>query len=164
MKNSKTLFSYRLSYMDRFTQFLVMTTETRYRALALKSESTYESYVEAYARMMQSEFRIDPFPLTEEKIYRFLMFQRTQGRCYITAFSCFGGRMSWTMWWIQCHLTTLNMVSRESWRSLSILIKRRHLTTISSPSFRDAMTPGNERWQEILLLNYIVLLLFYEDQ
>ena len=84
--------------MDRFTQFLVMTTETRYRALALKSESTYESYVEAYARMMQSEFRIDPFPLTEEKIYRFLMFQRTQGRCYITAFSCFGGRMSWTMW------------------------------------------------------------------
>ena len=75
-----------------------MATETRSHALARKSQSTYESYVEAYARIMQKEFQMDPFPVTEEKLCGFLMFQKTQGRayatllCYITAFSWYFGK------------------------------------------------------------------------
>ena len=89
--------------MDRFAEFLTMATETRSHALARKSQSTYESYVEAYARIMQKEFQMDPFPVTEEKLCGFLMFQKTQGRayatllCYITATLCCGRcRASWT--------------------------------------------------------------------
>ena len=61
-----------------------MATETRSHALAPKSQSTYESYVEAYAKLMQKEFQMDPFALTEQKICGFLMFQKTQGRAYAT--------------------------------------------------------------------------------
>ena len=59
--------------MDRFAEFLTMATETGSHALARKSQSTYESYVEAYARIMQKEFQMDPFPVTEEKLCGFLM-------------------------------------------------------------------------------------------
>ena len=54
--------------MDRFAEFVTMARDTRRKSIAPRSESTYQGYVDAYAHTMATEFQIDAFPLTEEKI------------------------------------------------------------------------------------------------
>ena len=65
--------------MDRFAEFLTMARETRRNCIAPRSQSTYQGYVDAYAHTMATEFQIDAFPLTEEKISGFLMFFKDKG-------------------------------------------------------------------------------------
>ena len=58
-----------------------MAQETRTKSLAPRSESTYQSYIDAYSHIMATEFAIDAFPLTDEKITGFW---RTCRRCGLT--------------------------------------------------------------------------------
>ena len=80
--------------MDRFAQFITMARETRAKSLAPRSESTYQAYIDAYSNIMATEFAMDAFPLTEEKITGFLMYQKTKGRCYSTIL-CYVTAFSW---------------------------------------------------------------------
>ena len=100
-----------------------MAQETRSNSIAPRSQSTYQGYVDAYARVMATEFQIDAFPLTEEKISGFLMFQRTTGKCdatllcYITAFS----------WYFRTHDLD-NLVHSVSFKQFKSGLKRAMLS------------------------------------
>ena len=43
------------SDMDRFAEFINMAQETRTKSLAPRSESTYQSYIDAYSHIMATE-------------------------------------------------------------------------------------------------------------
>ena len=73
-----------MSAEDLFARLLAQAQETRAHHVAANSTKTYEAYLKVYESTLRETSKMDPYPLTEDKIVAFIMFKKEQGRAFQT--------------------------------------------------------------------------------